>query len=258
MKIRTLIVDDEPLARDGVAMALDEVEDVEIVGHCSDGRSAVRSIRRLAPDLVFLDIRMPGLDGFEVIEAVGPERMPAVIFLTAYEEHALRAFRVNAVDYLLKPVEAGELRESLDRARSRLAEADAEGFRDRLRGLLDSVEHAARQSPVPERIVVRAGGRVHLLDPGEIVWVEASGDYVTVHTADKAHLVRDSMRGMESRLADYGFQRIHRSALVKRSAIREIVTSDSGDGRVRLGDGTSLKFSRTYRNALLESLNAGS
>jgi two-component system LytT family response regulator len=254
MKMRALIVDDEPLAREGVAIALREAKGVEIIGSCADGQSAVRTIRDLGPDLVFLDIKMPGLDGFGVIEAVGVDRMPAVVFLTAYEEHALRAFRVNAIDYLLKPIDADELRDALDRARRRIAHNDVLSWGEQLRGLLGSRTAAGHEGSDPrDRIVVRTGGRVQVLDPVEIVWVEASGDYVTIHTADKSHLVRDSISGMEGRLSAHGLQRIHRSSLVQLSAVRELVANDNGDGVVVLNDGTELKFSRTYRNALYAS-----
>lgn len=257
MKMRTLIVDDEPLAREGVAIALRAADDIEIVGNCADGHSAVRSIRELKPDLVFLDIKMPGLDGFGVIEAVGAEQMPAVVFLTAYEEHALRAFRVNAIDYLLKPIDSGELRDTLDRARRRIAHDDLLGWADQLKALLASHAADGQEAVDPhDRLIVRTGGRVYVLDPLEIVWVEAAGDYVTVHTAAKSHLVRNSIRSMEARLAGHGFQRIHRSTLVRLAAVRELVSNDNGDGAVVLQDGTSLKFSRTYRNALYASVNA--
>jgi two-component system LytT family response regulator len=255
MKMRTLIVDDEPLAREGIAIALQGVDDIEIVGTCADGPSAVRSIRELDPDLVFLDIKMPGLDGFGVIEQLAGERTPAVVFLTAYEEHALRAFRVHAVDYLLKPVDGDELRGSLDRARQRTAREDATLSRDRLRGLLKSMADSTGGKNAPERIAVRTGGRLRLLDPAEIVWVEAGGDYVTLHTAEKDHLVRDSISNWQTRLFAHGFRRIHRSTLVKLTAVRELVADDSGDGRAVLRDGSVLRVSRTYRNALYTELN---
>ena len=228
MKIRTLIVDDEPLAREGVALALAAERDVEIVGSCEDGPSAVRAIRDLDPDLVFLDVKMPGLDGFAVIDEIGADKMPPVIFLTAYEEHALRAFRVNALDYLLKPIDAADLRKSDERAGADTA----------------------------ERILVRTNGRVHVLDPREIDWVEAAGDYVTMHAAGKSHLVRDSLRNIEARLATHGFIRIHRSTLVKLACIRELVAKDSGDHDVLLHDCTVLRLSRSYKDALYEALNA--
>jgi two-component system LytT family response regulator len=257
MKIRTLIVDDEPLAREGVALALAPERDVEIVGTCEDGPSAVRAIRELGPDLVFLDVRMPGLDGFAVIAAIGADEMPPVIFLTAYEAHALDAFRVNAVDYLLKPIDAEDLRKSVERARRRLAQNELGAWRSELRALVAAVGHerpaAAGQ---PERILVRTHGRVHVLDPREIDWVEAAGDYVTIHARQKSHLVRDSLRNVEARLESHGFRRIHRSILVKLACIRELVAKDSGDHEVVLHDGTVLRLSRNYKDALYEALSA--
>jgi two-component system LytT family response regulator len=256
MKIRTLIVDDEPLAREGVALALEAERDVEIVGSCEDGPSAVRAIRELAPDLVFLDVKMPGLDGFAVIGEIGVEKMPSVIFLTAYEEHALNAFRVNALDYLLKPIDASDLRKSVERARRRLAQNDAGAWRGELRALVAAFAHERAAAADAERILVRTHGRMHVLDPREIDWVEAAGDYVTIHAAGKSHLVRDSLRNLETRLAVHGVIRIHRSTLVKLASIRELVAKDSGDHDVVLNDGTVLRLSRSYKDALYEALCA--
>jgi len=256
MKIRTLIVDDEPLAREGVALALAPERDVEIVGSCEDGPSAVRAIRELEPDLVFLDVKMPGLDGFAVIGEIGADKMPPVIFLTAYEEHALHAFRVNAVDYLLKPIEADDLRKSVERARRRLAQNEGDAWRGELRALVAAVAHERAAADATERILVRTHGRAHVLDPREIDWVEAAGDYVTIHAARKSHLVRDSLRNIEAQLAVHGFRRIHRSILVKLGCIRELVAKDSGDHEVVLHDGTVLRLSRNYKDALYEALSA--
>ncbi|HVJ29678.1 MAG TPA: response regulator, partial [Gammaproteobacteria bacterium] len=164
MKIRTLIVDDEPLAREGVALALAVEPDVEIVGSCEDGPSAVRAIRDLDPDLVFLDVKMPGLDGFAVIDEIGADKMPPVIFLTAYEEHALRAFRVNALDYLLKPIDAADLRKSVERARRRRVQDEIGAWRGELRALVAAFAHERTGADTAERILVRTNGRVHVLD----------------------------------------------------------------------------------------------
>ena len=256
MKIRALIVDDEPLAREGVALALAAERDVEIVGSCGDGPSAVRAIRELTPDLVFLDVKMPGLDGFAVINEIGADKMPPVIFLTAYEEHALRAFRVNALDYLLKPIDADDLRKSVERARRRRTQDEIGAWRGELRALVAAVAHERPAADTAERILVRTNGRVHVLDPLKIDWVEAAGDYVTIHAAGKSHLVRDSLRNIETRLAPHGFLRIHRSILVKLATIRELVAKDSGDHEVVLHDGTVLRLSRNYKDALYEALNA--
>jgi two-component system, LytTR family, response regulator len=255
MRIRTVIVDDEPLAREGVALALRGYDDVEVIAECADGGAAIRAIRELAPDLVFLDIKMPGLSGFDVVEAVGPARMPVVIFLTAYEEHAARAFRVNAVDYLLKPIDEDDFGESLDRARRRITQNDLLKHRDQLRELLDDLA-GPRTADTPGRIVVRTTGRVHFLDPREIDWVEASGDYVTIHAAGQDHLIRESMKSMEARLRDHGFRRIHRSSLVNVGSIRELVIDDHGEYRVVLRNGTVLRLGRSYKDALYASLTA--
>ena len=256
MKLRTLIVDDEALAREGVALALAKERDIEIVGSCGDGPSAVRAIRELEPDLVFLDIKMPGLDGFGVIGEIGADKMPPVIFLTAYEQHALRAFRVNALDYLLKPIDAEDLRKSVERARRRHAQDEIGAWRGELRALVDKFAHERPAADAPERILVRTNGRVHVLDPLKIDWVEAAGDYVTIHAEGKSHLVRDSLRNLEARLATHGFLRIHRSTLVKLGSIRELVAKDSGDHEVVLHDGTVLRLSRGYKDALYDALNA--
>ena len=256
MKLRTLIVDDEALAREGVALALAKERDVEIVGSCGDGPSAVRAIRELEPDLVFLDVKMPGLDGFGVIGEIGADKMPPVIFLTAYEQHALRAFRIDALDYLLKPIDAEDLRKSVERARRRHAQDAIGAWRGELRALVDKFAHERPAADAPERILVRTNGRVHVLDPLKIDWVEAAGDYVTIHAAGKSHLVRDSLRNLEARLAAHGFLRIHRSTLVKLASVGELVAKDSGDHEVVLHDGTVLRLSRSYKDALYEALNA--
>lgn len=254
MTIRVLIVDDEPLAREGVALSLQHHADIQIVGECTDGPSAVQAIRELSPELVFLDIRMPGLDGFAVIEQIGVEQMPLVIFLTAYSEHAVLAFRVNAIDYLLKPIDSTELDRSLDRARRQLEQRAHAAWHSQLHELVASMirERAAAE---PERILVRTGGRVRVIDPNEIDWIQASGDYVTVYVQRKAHLVRESLRNMEVRLARHGFCRIHRSILVKLRCVHELIAKDSGDHQLVLRDGTVLRVSRSYRDALFHALS---
>jgi two-component system LytT family response regulator len=254
MSLKAIVVDDEPLAREGVAMALAEEGDVEVVAMCADGSSAIAAIRRLQPDLVLLDIKMPGLSGFDVIAAIGEDVMPAVVFLTAYEEHALRAFRVNAIDYLLKPLDGAELRVSVERVRRRIAANERAGQGRQLRAVLTSL--GVTTGTDSERLVVRAAGRVHFVAPEQIDWVEAAGDYVTIHAAGRDHLIRESMHAMAQRLIGHGFQRIHRSAIVNLQKVRELATGANGDHTVVLHDGTTLRLSRTYREALYRALKA--
>ncbi len=257
MTLRVAIVDDEPLARDGVALHLRAEPDIEIVAMCADGAEAVSSIRELAPDLVFLDVRMPGLSGFEVIEEIGVEQMPAVIFLTAYEQHALDAFRVNAVDYLLKPLDREMLAAALARARRDLAQRNLLRRTTELASLLDQLGASGSQGVNRSgRILVRVGGNVHILKPDEVAWVEADGDYVTLHAGEKSYLLRESLRSMETRLGPHGFRQIHRSCLVSLRRIRELLANDNGDYQAVLDNGTRLKVGRRYKDALFAALDA--
>jgi two-component system, LytTR family, response regulator len=257
MRMRVAIVDDEPLAREGVALSLRSDPDVEVVASCADGTEAVRAIRELSPDLVFLDVRMPGLSGFDVIEEVGVERMPAVIFLTAYEQHALDAFRVNAVDYLLKPLEQAKLAAALARARRDFTEQRLVRRANELVALLDQFgANAAAGGSRAGRILVRAGANVHILKPDEIIWVEAEGDYVTLHTGEQSHLLSDSLRNMETRLAPHGFVQIHRSCLVSMQRVRKLLANENGDYQAILDNGTRLKVGRRYKDALFAALDA--
>jgi two-component system, LytTR family, response regulator len=254
MTLRVAIVDDEPLAREGVALNLRGEADVEIVALCADGTEAVKAIRELTPDLVFLDVRMPGLSGFDVIETIGVERMPAVIFLTAYEQHALDAFRVNAIDYLLKPLDPAKLAAALVRARRDIKEQNLVRRANELVSLLDRLSpHSANRQG---RILVRAGANVHILKPEEIIWVEAEGDYVTLHTAEQSFLLSDSLRNMEVRLGPHGFRQIHRSCLVSMPRIRKLLANENGDYQAVLDNGTQLKVGRRYKDALFAALDA--
>lgn len=259
MTLRVAIVDDEPLARDGIALHLRPEPDIEIVALCADGAEAVDAIRDLSPDLVFLDVRMPGLSGFDVIQEIGVDRMPAVIFLTAYEQHALEAFRVHAVDYLLKPLDKQKLTEALTRARRDFAQRALLRRTSELASLLDQLNAAGFQNGNRSgRILVRAGGNVHIVKPEEIAWVEADGDYVTLHTGEKQFLLRESLRNMENRLGPHGFRQIHRSCLVSVRRIRELVANDCGDYQAVLDNGTRLKVGRRYKDALFAALDAQS
>jgi two-component system, LytTR family, response regulator len=229
--MRVLVVDDEPLARRGVVARLARHADVELAGECATGREAVAMINGRAPDVVFLDVQMPGMDGFAVVEAVGVERMPLTVFLTAHDTHALRAFEVQASDYLLKPIDDERFDGALARVRRRLAE-----------------QRPAPQGP--QRLVIRDRGRMVLLEIDEVDWVGAEKDYVRVYTRGGSHLVRETMAAMESQLPASRFARIHRSAIVNLARIRELRPQPNREFIVVLRDGTQLRLSRSYRDRL--------
>ncbi|HET7291322.1 MAG TPA: LytTR family DNA-binding domain-containing protein [Vicinamibacteria bacterium] len=247
MKIRVLIVDDEPIARERLRTLLAPGADVEIVGECSDGNEAVDTIRKERPDLVFLDVQVPELDGFGVVKALEGEKLPAIVFVTAYDQYALQAFEVHAVDYLLKPFDEERFRLALERAR-RTVEAEAgNGVNDRLLALLKDLK------PEPqflERVVVRSSGRLFFLRTDEIDWVESSGNYVCLHAGKESHLVRETMSALEARLDPAQFIRIHRTAIVRIDQIKELHPLFHGEYEVVLRDGTRLTLSRSYRDRL--------
>ncbi len=256
--IKVMVVDDEPLAREGVVLRLNKESDLEVIAECANGNEAIRAILEKKPDLVFLDIKMPKVTGFDVVKAVGAEHMPTVIFLTAYDEFAIEAFQVHALDYLLKPINTARFKESLERARQEIKKNRIAERSTQLSALLNDI---SPQAPTPvetqeneERIVVRSHGHIHLIRHEDILWLEANGDYINIHTAQRTHLVRETMRKMEQRLASHGFQRIHRSIIVKLALITELLTCDSGDYEVVINDGTKLKLSRSYRDTLFDKL----
>ena len=250
-KIRALIVDDEPLARDGVRLHLESQTDIEIVGEAVDGDHAVEMINSLRPDLVFLDVQMPGLDGFGVIEAVGVDAMPAVIFTTAYDEFALRAFDANAVDYVLKPFDGDRLRRALDQARTQIRGRRRSEIEERLIGLLAELHGKGQYL---ERIIVRSGGRILILRTDDVDWLEAASNYVRIHAGGREYLLRETMTNLETRLDPAQFVRIHRSTIVKLNRIKELEPLFQGDYVLILEDGTRLTSSRGYRDRLQELL----
>ena len=246
-KIRTLVVDDEELARDRIQSLLAEQPDVEIVGVCTDGPSAVETIDKTQPDLVFLDVQMPGMDGFEVIDNIDKNHAPAVVFVTAHDAHALRAFEIHALDFLLKPFDQTRFEKALDRARGLLNRDRAGGLDPRLVSLLEELHEERKYS---ERLIVKSGGRVFFVRTEEIDWVEASGNYVKIHTKNDAHLLRESMKNMEARLDPKTFVRIHRSAIVNIDRIKELEPWFHGEYIVIMRDGTRLTASRVYSDRL--------
>ncbi|MFT7559188.1 MAG: two-component system LytT family response regulator [Flavobacteriales bacterium] len=260
MNIRVVIVDDEPLAREGIALRLKEEDDIEIIAECGNGRDAIEVINTQKPDLVFLDINMPKISGFDVVKSVGPEAMPLVIFLTAYNEFAVKAFQINALDYLLKPINTDRFGEALDRARKAHKTKNIEQKTRQLSALLndsscelDKTEGEGTQS---ERLVIRSHGHVYFLRPADINWVEADGDYINIHTDNKRHMIRETMRNMEQKLNPYGFQRIHRSSIVKLECVQELKSLDSGEYEVVIESGAKLKLSRSYREAFFLKLKS--
>jgi two-component system, LytTR family, response regulator len=246
-KIRVLLVDDETLARERVRGMLAEASDVEIVGECADGTSAVEAIERDQPDLVFLDVQMPGLDGFEVIENLEVERMPAIIFVTAYDDYAIRAFGVHALDFLLKPFDRQRFEKALDHARQQIALASRPDIDPGIVALLKDLRAERARN---ERIVVKTSDRVFFVRAEEIDWVEAAGNYVKIHVKGEAHVIRGSMKAMESRLDPRIFVRIHRSTIVNVDRIKELEPWFHGEYIVIMQDGSRLTASRVFADRL--------
>jgi two-component system LytT family response regulator len=244
MTIRTLLVDDEPVARRRLRRLLRSERDVDIVGECADGATAVDTIRTVAPDLVLLDVQMPELDGFHVLQALGQAQLPDVIFVTAHDRYAVRAFEVHALDYLLKPVDADRLGKALERARARLTERQRGPVDPRLIALLQDL---AAERRYLARIPVKSDGRVLVVDLADVDWIGAADNYVTLHAASREYLLRDTMGRLERELDPEQFVRIHRSAIVQLDRIRELVSDFHGDFEVVLRDGTRLTLSRSYR-----------
>lgn len=247
MKMRVLIVDDEPWARKRIATLLKAEKDVEIEGECSGGDEAIRALSEGGVDLVFLDVQMPETDGFAVIEAIGPNKMPRVIFATAYDKYAIQAFDAQAIDYLLKPFDDERFQKALARARKELNETTYS--REALRGLISLIQEGRT---FLRRLAVKSGGRVLFLKAADIDWVEASGNYVTLHTGKDAHLLRITMNELEPRLDPEQFVRIHRSAIVNLDRIREMQPWFHGKQILILKDGTRLNVGRAFRAKLLQ------
>lgn len=250
--MRALIVDDEPLARRGVVLRLRKFRDVEVVGECADGSSAVEKILELSPDVVFLDIQMPGMDGFDVLRALPRESLPAVVFLTAYEQHALRAFEVHALDYLLKPVDDARFGEAVGRARRLLDSALKATMAERVLQMLDQTSEK-----FASRFTVRTGSRIHVVLAEDVDWIGAAGDYSELHARGRAHLVRETMSSLEQKLDPAKFLRIHRSRIVRTSSILELRSIDNREFTVRLSDGSEHRSSRTYADRLEQWLSSG-
>ena len=250
-RIRTLVVDDEPLARERLRMLLAGEGWLDVIGEANNVTTAAAAIRKLHPDLVFLDVEMPGGSGFDVIEAVGADRMPFVVFVTAYDKYAIRAFDVHAVDYLLKPFDRDRFHQALTKARLQIEQQTGGELERRLLALVKDLKPAPQKL---DRFVVKAGGRVFFVRSEEIDWIEAAGNYVKLHAGPEAHLFRETMNALEARLNPDTFYRIHRSHIVNIERVRELQPWFNGEYVVFLKDGTRLTLSRGYREKLQEKI----
>jgi two-component system LytT family response regulator len=254
--IRVVVVDDEPLARRGIRQLLAVHEDVEVVGEARNGREAVRMLKTLAPDIVFLDIQMPELDGFAVLRQLDAEHLPLVIFVTAYDTFAVRAFELDALDYLVKPLHETRFQDALARARERLQSREAVELSRRLSLLLaNGTDDDGPLSPEPpRRLVIGASGSDLFVDVAEIAWIEADDYYAAIHAAGRRHLMRESLASLEDRLDRSQFVRVHRSAIVNLAHVREIRSQAAGDSAVVLRDGTELPLSRRRREHVTDAI----
>jgi two-component system LytT family response regulator len=260
MPIRALIVDDEPLARTGVAQLVEPLDEITVVGEAADGTEAVRQIEERAPDLVFLDVQMPEMSGLEVVRTVGVEEMPVTIFVTAYDEYAVDAFDAHALDYLLKPIDEDRFAEALDRARTRLESVEADELSRRLQGLLRRYEGAEDDDEAADpidRFTVRSRDRIYFVDADDVQWIESEGDYAALHDGDDVHLVRNTMKELERRLSRDRFLRVHRSYIVNVDYVEELRPLDHGTYRLHMAAGTPLKTSRGYRENVEALIGSG-
>ena len=258
--IRTLIVDDEPLARERLRELLDHRPDVAVIGEAEDGLAAAEAIQEQAPNLVFLDVQMPGLNGIDVIEEVGREQMPVTVFVTAYDQYAIRAFDLAAVDYLLKPFDDERFEQAFERARNRIADRDTDAISRRLLRMLQEKDpslledETAPDEPYLERIAVQGRGKARIVSVDDITHITADGSYAELHTADGTHVIRERMKALAARLDPADFVRVHRSAIVRLDEVELILRSGGGNYAVRLEDGTTVSVSRGRIEELQERL----
>ncbi|EGN75775.1 response regulator of the LytR/AlgR family [Idiomarina sp. A28L] len=264
--IRAVIVDDEPLARQGLRIRLDAFADVEVVGEASSGREAVEMIVREAPDLVFLDIQMPGLNGFDVLRLIREQaaQMPAVVFVTAYDHYAIRAFEVRAIDYLLKPVDEERLAVAIARIGEELRTEQTSGYQQRLVKLVAEItggdveeilqQLAEGKAPLienyPDHIAIKDSGEITRVAINSIEWIDAAGDYMCIHAANQTHILRRTMKELEQELNPRLFQRIHRSAIVNLGQVEKLCSRQNGEYHLILQNGQELKVSRSYKDRI--------
>jgi two-component system LytT family response regulator len=249
-QIKTLIVDDEPLARQKLRMFLEDVGGLEIVGECQNGLEAIEAIRGDTPDLVFLDVQMPGADGFEVVKAVGPAEMPAIVFVTAFDRFAVQAFEAHALDYLLKPFSRARLADAVDRAREAVRSRGRGSLEERLAALVAGVGGGGGSPRHPERFAVKTGNEYHFVKSAEVEWVEAADNYVSLHVGRRTYLLRDTMSSMETKLDPARFVRIRASAIVNLDFVEAVQPWSGTEFQFVLRNGTRLLSSRRYRERI--------
>jgi len=259
MTIRTLLVDDEKLAIQGLQLRLEPYADVEVIGTCANGREAIRAIKTEKPDLVFLDIQMPGFDGFSVVKGVMEIEPPLFVFVTAYEEHAIRAFEANAINYLMKPVDEDKLADTLDRVRTRLTEKRSAEEAKKLQDVLaeiapDAIENMPAEDENAGRyermINIKDRGQIFRVDVDTIEHIEAAGDYMCIYTGDNSLILRETMKDLERRLDPRVFQRVHRSTIVNLDQVHQVKPHTNGECFLVLGSGAEVKVSRSYRDVV--------
>lgn len=261
MKIRAIIVDDELHAREGIRIRLQEYPEVEVVRECSSGAEAVSAINEISPDLLFLDIQMPEMNGFEVLQRISVSPPPIVVFVTAYDKYAVKAFEVHALDYLLKPIGEERFRETLSIVLSQVSQRNIEAYARNLKQMVNEYVSVAgedddiagygyreNQSKYLDRLVIKSRDRISMLPVVEINWIESAGDYVYVHTDSSKHIIRQTLRALESKIDPAKFVRIHRSTIVNIEKIRSLRPNDHGDFEVYLHTGEHLKLSRSFRS----------
>jgi two-component system LytT family response regulator len=259
MTIRTIIVDDEKLAIQGLQLRLEAFPDVEIIGTCANGREAIRAIKTEKPDLVFLDIQMPGFDGFSVVKGVMEIEPPLFVFVTAYQEHAIRAFEANAVNYLMKPVDEAKLADTLERVRVRLSEKRSAEEAEKLKVVLaevspeslDDMEGEGEFAGRYEKMInIKDRGKIFRVDVDTIEHIEAAGDYMCIYTGDNSLILRETMKDLERRLDPKTFQRVHRSTIVNLDLVRQVRPHTNGECFLVLESGAEVKVSRSYRDVV--------
>lgn len=257
--LKSIIVDDESLARKGLRMRLEALDGIDVVGECANGREALNSVAELEPDLLFLDIQMPGMSGFDVVSKLQQDNMPLIVFVTAYDEFAIEAFDVHAVDYVLKPVDEDRLKEAVDRARRHKEQDGAVTDKERLLELIISItgksetaiaqllkDHTGAKS-YPDKIAIKDGGETTLVQTADIDWVDAAGDYMCIHANDETHVMRITMKELEAQLDPANFQRVHRSTIVNLDRVTKVCSHMNGEFHLILNNGTSIKMSRSYK-----------